>query len=78
MRKLLILILVLGALLPSTAAAVTPTQDVYSRAATAGGGGSPNDPGGLPFSGLDVGIVLVAGALLVGTGLAIRRSARTD
>ena len=32
-----------------------------------------NDAGGLPFTGLDLGLVGVAGGLLLATGLAVRR-----
>ena len=35
-----------------------------------------SDKSGLPFTGLDVGIVVLAGGFLVGTGLVIRRASR--
>lgn len=34
---------------------------------------SENQSGGLPFTGLDIGLVLVGGVLLVGAGVALRR-----
>jgi hypothetical protein len=67
-------------------AQVTPGDDIYDpadkkstiavSASGSGGGGGGDD--GLPFTGLDVGLVLLAGAAVLGTGLAIRRAARTD
>lgn len=46
------------------AADVTPAQPVA------------NEAGNLPFTGLDVGIVVLMGAVLLGTGLVLRRTAR--
>jgi hypothetical protein len=57
--------------LPATAGAqVTPSQDVY---------GHPDvkqQEAGLPFGGRDVGLVVFAGAALLGTGIAVRRASR--
>ena len=38
---------------------------------------SASAKGTLPFTGLDVGFVVVGGAVLLGTGLALRRGARS-
>jgi hypothetical protein len=66
---------------------VSPTGDQYERGivATASGGG-PAEPGAavqstesaetLPFTGLDVGAIVVIGIALVGAGLVIRRVSR--
>jgi hypothetical protein len=37
-----------------------------------------SNSGGLPFTGLEVGVVLAGGVLLLGTGLAVRRFAGGD
>ena len=62
-----------------------PTGDQYcpnTQVLTGGGSGSGGDPadptatgaGGLPFTGLDLALSLVAGAGLLGAGLALRRA----
>jgi hypothetical protein len=57
-----------------------PTQDT----APAGPAAQPTPPqqqpqaGDLPFTGLDVGIVVLLGAVLIGTGFVLRRTTRTD
>ena len=48
-----------------------PTQAV-SESSGSGGGGA------LPFTGWDLGIVLALGLALAGTGLAVRRAARSS
>jgi hypothetical protein len=54
-----------------------PTQDSAPAA-------QPTPPqqqpqaGDLPFTGLDVGIVVLLGAVLIGTGFVLRRTTRTD
>jgi hypothetical protein len=61
-----------------------PTGDQYcpeTELLTGTGTGSadpedPADPGGLPFTGLDLGLSLLAGAGLLGAGLALRRASR--
>jgi hypothetical protein len=60
-----------------------PTGDQYcenTQVLTAGGSGGSADPadpeGGLPFTGLDLGLSLVAGAALLGAGVALRRVSR--
>jgi hypothetical protein len=71
--------------LPAYAVAETPTDDLYSHAdtrdsASLSSSATTRDPGssGLAFTGLDVGLVVLAGAVILGTGLAIRRATRTD
>jgi hypothetical protein len=68
--------------LPAGALALTSTNDVYDpvdarvqQASSAGGGGGG---GALPFSGLDIAIVVLAGLAILATGLLIRRASRTD
>jgi predicted phage tail protein len=65
--------------------AQTPAQSGYStpagkvqqqlapRAPRANARAASNDAGGLPFTGLDLGLVAVAGGMLLGIGLAVRR-----
>lgn len=61
-----------------------PTGDQYcpeTQVLTGGGSGTATDPsggGGLPFTGLDLGITLVAGAGLLGAGFALRRVSRHE
>jgi hypothetical protein len=75
--------------IPSTALAqqVSPTQDQYSRTeVVTGNPGNPGDPsttadqltGDLPFSGLDVGLLIAAAAVLGGSGLVLRRMSAAD
>jgi hypothetical protein len=90
MRTTLLAILTAALLaLPAAALAETPTDDVYSHAdsrdkvsssVSSSSASSTTDPGssGLAFTGLDVGLVVLAGAGILGTGLAIRRATRTD
>lgn len=72
----------------------TPTDDIYDPADTRTGedsGGGPGGSGGdgdgdengagagsLPLTGSDVVLVVLAGAAVLGTGIVIRRSSRTD
>ncbi len=57
--------------LPAIAGAqATPSQDVYGHADV------KQQEAGLPFGGRDIGIVMLAGAALLGTGLAVRRASR--
>jgi hypothetical protein len=65
---------------PSVAAAQTPTDDMYGPLDIRASGSTGSVQGGdkLPFSGLDVGIVALAGAAVLGTGLVIRRASRPD
>jgi hypothetical protein len=58
-----------------------PTGDQYcdnTQVLTASGAGSSEstDPGGLPFTGLDLGLTVAAGAALLGAGVALRRVSR--
>jgi hypothetical protein len=62
-----------------------PTGDQYcpeTQVLTGSGSGSGTatdaGDGGLPFTGLDLGISLVAGAGLLGAGVALRRATRTE
>jgi hypothetical protein len=68
--------------LPAVALASTPTDDVYSHADSRENVvTTTNDPGsggGLAFTGLDVGFVAIAGAVILGTGIAIRRATRPN
>lgn len=43
-----------------------------------GGGAPATTTGSLPFTGFETGLVGLAGLLLLGTGLAIRRASRSD
>ncbi|HEX2085078.1 MAG TPA: hypothetical protein VHF89_05305 [Solirubrobacteraceae bacterium] len=52
------------------------TEQETERQPTPTPGTPPQREGDLPFTGLDVGIVALMGALLVGTGVALRRTAR--
>lgn len=73
------------------AVAQTPSDDAYSGLAAeqqaAAGGGDDDDTAGtvaaaeegsLPFTGFEVGIALLAGTALIGTGLLVRRASRDD
>lgn len=82
MRKLTLLVMLLVALAvpPAASAQGSCNANGYSNVA----GIQPNgtnpactvttaSSGNLPFTGLDLGIVLVAGVLLLGSGLVLRR-----
>jgi len=74
---------------PSAALAGSPTQSQYGttnhQIAAAGGGGGPSGSGpsgggsnepvisGLPFTGVDVGVLALASVALLGSGLTLRR-----
>jgi hypothetical protein len=65
---------------PAYAQQVNPTQEAYSITAasvqeqvTSGG-----EEDSLPFTGMELGIVLIAGVALLGTGLAVRRLGRSE
>jgi hypothetical protein len=72
------------------AVAQTPSDNAYSGLAAeqqAAAGGDDNgtvnttaaaEEGSLPFTGFEVGIALLAGTALLGTGLLVRRAARDD
>jgi hypothetical protein len=77
------LLVALILVLPGSALAQTPTDDVYRKAdITTGGPGGPKTTAGnsseIPFTGLDVAIVALAGVAVLGTGIAIRRASRLD
>ena len=68
---------------PSAAIAASPSNSQYetqNHQISAGGGGgsgpaapSNNTIGSLPFTGLDVGVLALAAAALLGAGVALRR-----
>jgi hypothetical protein len=72
----------------SVAAAQTPSEDTYGGLAnqqqgavspdtnSAAGTTQTASSGTLPFTGFELGIALVAGVALVGTGLVLRRASR--
>jgi hypothetical protein len=67
--------------LPAAAMAETATDDLYKHADTREQvSASSTEPGsgGLAFTGLDVGLVVLAGVVVLGSGLAIRRAVRED
>jgi hypothetical protein len=72
----LMILLSLALAVPGTAGAQTATDDTYdpvdvrveSRADTSGD---------LPYTGGDIALVVLAGAAILGTGLAIRRASST-
>lgn len=66
----------------SFAMAQSPTEIGYGGVAggvqgeVEGGGSGSSSSGSLPFTGLDLLLMIAAGALLLGVGLVLRRSAR--
>ena len=82
MRPLLALIFTIALLaLPSVAGAqATPEDDVYDPVDVKRQADSalPQDDSALPLTGRDLGITLLAGVALVGTGVAVRRGMRSD
>ena len=80
------LVLVIVFAIPALAGAQTPSDDIYDPAdktaakvaVSASSGGGDDDGDNLPFTGLEVGLVVLAGAAVLGTGLAIRRATRAD
>ncbi|HEY7151687.1 MAG TPA: hypothetical protein VH391_08390 [Solirubrobacterales bacterium] len=76
-------LLVLALAAPSAAIASSPSNAQYEPqnhqiAAGGGGGSGPSAPskstiGSLPFTGLDVGVLALAAAALLGAGFALRR-----
>lgn len=61
-------------LLSAPALADSPTQAAYG---CQGCGLTPNDGPGLPFTGLNLGLLVLFGVLLLGAGFAVRRSTRS-
>jgi hypothetical protein len=61
---------------PSPQAAEAPSEDVTTTPEAAPTPAQPvaEEEGNLPFTGLDLGIVALMGAALLGTGFALRRS----
>ena len=68
-RSLVVVVVSLLLVLPAAANAATPTDDIYDPTDK-----QQQESSGLPFTGLDVGIVVLAGAFVLGTGLAVRRA----
>jgi hypothetical protein len=75
-------LLVLALAAPSAAIAASPSNSQYEtqnhQISAGGGGGGPSAPsnstiGSLPFTGLDVGVLALAAAALLGAGFALRR-----
>ena len=74
-------LLVLALAAPSVATATSPSHAQYepqNHEISAGGGGGPSAPsrstiGNLPFTGLDIGVLALAAAALLGAGFALRR-----
>ena len=69
--------------LPAAAVAQTPTDDVYDpvdarqvASSAKHAVSSAHETGGLAFTGLDVWVVVLAGIVVLLTGLAIRRATR--
>ena len=82
---------VLALMAAGTAFAQTPTGDTYgglagiSQGSAGGGGGgagnnatAANTSGQLPFTGLELGVFALVGAGLIGTGLVLRRTLRSN
>jgi hypothetical protein len=72
----LTIFMALALVVPGAAGAQTPTDDVYDpideRTET-----RANASGDLPLTGGDLGLVALAGAAILGTGIVIRRSSQT-
>jgi hypothetical protein len=80
--KLLFAVLAVTLLVAAPAYAQNPTQDAYSITAAkvqeqVSSTGS-SDSGSLPFTGLQLTVVLAAGIVLLGTGLVVRRMSRSQ
>ena len=67
-----LVVALLALVFASSAMAQSATEDAY--------GGTPHvdGAGSLPFTGLNLAIVAIAGVALVGTGLAVRRASRSN
>jgi hypothetical protein len=79
MRKItsLLACIVVMLVLAVPAYAQTSTQDGYSGlAGQQQGGGGGGGGGSLPFTGLELGLMALTGAGLVGVGFAVRRASR--
>lgn len=77
--SLLVCVLFVLALAVPAYAQTSPTQDAYEGiAGVEQGGGSGNeaasDDGSLPFTGLELAFVALAGVSLLGAGYAVRRA----
>ncbi len=83
LKRVFALLAVMGVvLLPSQALAQEPSQSGYSANDTAvvedqSGETSETSGGSLPFTGLDVVLLVVAGGALLGLGLGMRRLTRS-
>ena len=69
-----ILLISLALAVPATAAAQTPTDDVYDPVDVRQSATSSDK---LPYTGGDVALVVLAGAAIAGTGFAIRRASQS-
>jgi hypothetical protein len=77
---------VLALMVAGPAMGQTPTGDTYGGLAgiaqgpgDTGGSAAAADTGGeLPFTGLELGVFAVIGAALLGTGLVLRRTVRSN
>jgi hypothetical protein len=75
---------VLLVLTAASALAATPTDDVYApvdhrtATATATASGASGDPSSLPFTGFELAALIVAGLIVLATGLLVRRASRSD
>jgi hypothetical protein len=81
--KLLFAVLAVTLLVAAPAYAQNPTQDAYSITAAkvqeqVSSTGSGESSGSLPFTGLQLTVVLAAGIVLLGTGLVVRRMSRSQ
>jgi hypothetical protein len=80
MRKItsLLACIVVMLVIAVPASAQTSTEDGYSGLAgqQQGGGSAGGGGGSLPFTGLELGLVALTGAGLVGVGFAVRRASR--
>jgi hypothetical protein len=71
--------LVIGLLtLPATAFAGTDGTNYVQPGTLEGGGGVTEQAGSLPFTGLNLALILLAGAVLIATGLLLRRRAASS
>jgi len=78
---LAVALLVVALAAPAAAIAASPSNSQYepqNHQISAGGGNGPSAPsnntiGNLPFTGLDVGVLALAAAALLGAGVALRR-----
>jgi hypothetical protein len=76
-----ILVAALAFAVPASAQVCEPTQDQYGdQIQPPEGCNEPDEPtvGGLPFTGLDLGLMTAAAITIVGAGILIRRRAEVE